>query len=60
MVHVKGEKRGVILAWHVTTDTLEADAGLRVVYDVLPHSPGSRLVDSSYLFEYELVDGSVS
>ena len=46
-MQVKGEKRGVIFAWHVApADALAADAEARVVYDVLPHSPGSRLVES--------------
>uniref|UniRef100_A0AAV1T0A0 Tetratricopeptide repeat protein n=1 Tax=Peronospora matthiolae TaxID=2874970 RepID=A0AAV1T0A0_9STRA len=48
VVQVKGEKRGVILAWHVTADTLEADAGPQVVYDVLPHSPGSSFATKLY------------
>jgi hypothetical protein len=42
VVEVKGEKRGVIFAWHVVSDGIEAAAGPVVVYDILPHSPGFR------------------
>ncbi|CAI5708215.1 unnamed protein product [Hyaloperonospora brassicae] len=49
VVQVEGEKRGVIFAWHVVAaDTLAADAGARVVYDVLPHSPGSSFATKLY------------
>ncbi|KAE9044388.1 hypothetical protein PR002_g2836 [Phytophthora rubi] len=48
VVEVKGEKRGVIFAWHVTTDGIEAAAGPRVVYDILPHSPGFSFASKLY------------
>ncbi|KAG7387739.1 hypothetical protein PHYPSEUDO_013744 [Phytophthora pseudosyringae] len=48
VVEVKGEKRGVIFAWHVMTDTVEAVAGPRVVYDILPHSPGFSFASKLY------------
>ncbi|CAH0475768.1 unnamed protein product [Peronospora belbahrii] len=49
VVEVKEKKRGVIFAWHVITDTEQPAARPRIVYDVLPHSPGfsfaSKLCD---------------
>ncbi|ETK88004.1 hypothetical protein, variant 1 [Phytophthora nicotianae CJ01A1] len=45
VVEVKGEKRGVVFAWHVTTDEVE---GPRVVYDILPHSPGFSFASKLY------------
>ncbi|KAL3671650.1 hypothetical protein V7S43_003562 [Phytophthora oleae] len=48
VVEVKGEKRGVIFAWHITTDAVEAAAGPQVVYDILPHSPGFSFASKLY------------
>ncbi|KAF4033304.1 Tetratricopeptide repeat [Phytophthora infestans] len=48
VIEVKGEKRGVVFAWHVTTDAAEASAGSRVVYDILPHSPGFSFASKLY------------
>ncbi|KAG7396584.1 hypothetical protein PHYBOEH_002046 [Phytophthora boehmeriae] len=47
VVEVKGEKRGVIFAWHVVSDE-EAAGGSRVVYDILPHSPGFSFASKLY------------
>ncbi|CAI5746678.1 unnamed protein product [Peronospora destructor] len=48
VVQVKGEKRGVIFAWHVITDTVEETTGSRIVYDILPHSPGVSFASKLY------------
>ncbi|KAG2528022.1 hypothetical protein JM16_003111 [Phytophthora kernoviae] len=48
VVEVKGEKRGVIFAWHVISDELEDAEGSRVVYDILPHSPGFSFASKLY------------
>ncbi|KAL4144509.1 hypothetical protein PRNP1_013638 [Phytophthora ramorum] len=40
VVEVKGEKRGVVFAWHATTEG--------VVYDILPHSPGFSFASKLY------------
>ncbi|KAG3090268.1 hypothetical protein PI124_g15286 [Phytophthora idaei] len=48
VVEVKGEKRGVVFAWHVNTDAVEGAAGPRVVYDILPHSPGFSFASKLY------------
>ncbi|RLN10638.1 hypothetical protein BBJ28_00005219 [Nothophytophthora sp. Chile5] len=40
VVEVQGEKRGVIFGWYATSNSVDASAGPRVVYDILPHSPG--------------------
>ncbi|KAF1775527.1 Tetratricopeptide repeat-containing domain [Phytophthora cactorum] len=48
VVEMKGEKRGVVFAWHVTTDAVEGAAGPRVVYDILPHSPGFSFASKLY------------
>ncbi|KAG1711000.1 hypothetical protein DVH05_013720 [Phytophthora capsici] len=48
IVEVKGEKRGVIFAWHVTTDAVGANGDPQVVYDILPHSPGFSFASKLY------------
>ncbi|CAI5703172.1 hypothetical protein KXD40_003865 [Peronospora effusa] len=48
VVEVKGEKRGVIVAWHVIADTVEETTGSRIVYDILPHSPDFSFASKLY------------
>ncbi|KAI9914616.1 hypothetical protein PsorP6_008318 [Peronosclerospora sorghi] len=48
LVKVKGDKRGVIFAWRMVNDASKELAGAGVVYDILPHSPGYRLVAKGF------------
>ncbi|CEG44806.1 O-linked N-acetylglucosamine transferase OGT [Plasmopara halstedii] len=47
IVEVKGNSRGVIFSWHLTTDT-QNEACPCVAYDILPHSPGLSFASKLY------------